>query len=287
MSKLQFKTFDLLISYILTLYNDFQLHISKGAFKLEGINSLNTNTLTNDYCIKQNKKGINIICNWCYSFTLLKGFRSNMVKLLEKNSLLLSLFIIPDNFVLTVYTTIFRFHSHGELHNETHLINLINICNRNKHCTFTLWTKRNDLIKKYFDKNNYLTSPSNLILIYSNPKINHVLKTVPKYFDKTFNNVNDVIDLKAFENTKHFQEYKTKRFKSKKYKELFKQGDFNKIDKFINNINKVYAKRHNHIIKAKSFLNDNEKINCYSKCIDCLKCYKVLDQTKHIIEHVK
>jgi len=287
MAKLKFKTFELLIAYILTLYNDFQLHISKGAFKLEGINSLNTNTLTNDYCIKQNKKGINIICNWCYSFTLLKGFRSNMVKLLEKNSLLLSLFIIPDNFVLTVYVTIFRFHSHGELHNETHLINLINICNKNKHCTFTLWTKRNDLIKKYFDKNNYLTSPSNLILIYSNPKINHIMKKTPKYFDKTFNNINNVIDLESFINTKHYKEYKIKRFKSKKYLELFNKGDFKNLDKFISNIDKVYAKKHNHIIKASSFLNDNQKINCYSKCINCLKCYTQLDQTSTIIEHVK
>jgi|5B_taG_2_1085324.scaffolds.fasta_scaffold19717_4 hypothetical protein len=282
MTKLKFKTFELLIAYILTLYNDFQLHISKGAFKLEGINSLNTNTLTNDYCIKQNKKGINIICNWCYSFTLLQGFRSNMVKLLEKNSLLLSLFVIPDNFVLIVYVTIFRFHSHGELHNETHLINLINICNKNKHCTFTLWTKRNDLIKKYFDKN---IKPKNLILVYSNPKINHILNKIPKYFDKTFNNINNVINVN--DNDNRFIAYKNKRMQSKKYKELFKQNDFKLIDKYILNVKKTYAKKYNLIINAKSFLKDNENINCFSKCIDCLKCYKVQDKTKHIIEQVK
>ena len=28
-------------------------------------------------------------------------------------------------------------------------------------------------------------------MIYSNPKINHILKVVPKYFDKTFNNVQE------------------------------------------------------------------------------------------------
>ena len=28
-------------------------------------------------------------------------------------------------------------------------------------------------------------------MIYSNPKINHILEVVPKYFDKTFNNVQE------------------------------------------------------------------------------------------------
>ena len=31
--------------------------------------------------------------------------------------------------------------------------------------------------------------PKNLILIYSNPKIDHILKKIPKNFDKVFNNV--------------------------------------------------------------------------------------------------
>ena len=41
-------------------------------------------------------------------------------------------------------------------------------------------------IKKYFDNN---IKPSNLILIYSNSKLNKPMDKLPKYFDKTFNNV--------------------------------------------------------------------------------------------------
>ena len=49
--------------------------------------------------------------------------------------------------------SIARFHSHGELINETHLINLVNIALHNPHCNFALWTKRFDIISKYFKKN--------------------------------------------------------------------------------------------------------------------------------------
>ena len=32
-------------------------------------------------------------------------------------------------------------------------------------------------------------------MIYSNPKINHILESVPKYFDKTFNNVQEDLNI--------------------------------------------------------------------------------------------
>ena len=54
------------------------LKISKGSGKLEDIQSLNTNTLTNPFCIKQNKNK-NSICNKCYSINMLKTMRKNCV----------------------------------------------------------------------------------------------------------------------------------------------------------------------------------------------------------------
>ena len=197
-----------------------KLHISKGHFKLEKIDNISTNTKSNDYCITQHKNK-NSICFKCYSFKGL-NFRKAMKPLLENNSNLLSKNIIDINFLPTIYKIYFRFNSHGELINEIHLINLINIVNKNKHCNFALWSKRNDIIKKYFDKN---IKPKNLILIYSNPKLNKPLLKLPKYFDKTFNNI-----------TKD------------------KINDFN--------------------------------INCFEKCIDCLKCY-THNNIKTIIEKVK
>jgi len=233
-----------------------KLHISKGSFKLEKIDNISTNTLTNEYCIKQNKKD-NIICKVCYSFKGL-NFRKSMQPLLENNSKLLSTNIIDINFLPTIYNIYFRFNSHGELINEIHLINLINIVNKNKHCNFALWSKRFDLIKKYFDKNN---KPDNLILIYSNSKLDKPLNKPPKYFDKTFNNV---IKLS-------FNDY------FKKYTMFIDKKDINKEFKI--NIKKQYD-------IYKNDFNKNNNVNCYEKCIDCLKCYTKNNITT-IIEKTK
>ena len=70
--------------------------------------------------------------------------------------------------------------------NNHHLKNIVKICNKNKLTTFALWTKRKDIINGFF---KHHTKPTNLILVYSNPKVNAILSEVPKYFDKVFNNV--------------------------------------------------------------------------------------------------
>ena len=79
-----------------------------------------------------------------------------------------------------------RFHSHGELINSTHFYNFLLICECNPRCTFSLWTKRRNIVSSILDK---VGKPKNLILIYSNPKLNKPLKNVPRHFDKTFNNI--------------------------------------------------------------------------------------------------
>ena len=56
----------------------------------------------------------------------------------------------------------------------------------NPHCSFALWTKRKSLINQFYDKRD---KPKNLILIYSNARIDTVMKSPPKHFDRTFNNV--------------------------------------------------------------------------------------------------
>jgi len=162
-----------------------EIKISKMSGKLEGFKSINTNTLNNDFCIKMhNSKNKNIICTHCYSYYMLKTFRKNCTKNFNHNSKLLSKNIIPINLLPTLNDLYFRFHSHGELINQNHLINFINICNKNPKTTFALYTKRIDLIQSYFKDNN---KPNNLIIVYSNPLINKVNKNIPKYFDKVFN----------------------------------------------------------------------------------------------------
>ena len=99
--------------------NTQTLHISKGAFKMESINNISTNTLTNEYCIKQKDKK-DIICNKCYSFTTL-NFRKSMVALLQKNSELLSNSIIEWDNLPRIFDLYFRFDSHGELINSNNI----------------------------------------------------------------------------------------------------------------------------------------------------------------------
>ena len=54
------------------------LCITKGIGKMQDIRSINTNTLTNEFCIKMhNTKNKLIICGHCYSYEQLeKGFFS-------------------------------------------------------------------------------------------------------------------------------------------------------------------------------------------------------------------
>ena len=174
------------------------IHISTMSGKLKGIKAINTNTLTNKFCIsKHNSKKENSICNLCYSFEMLETFRKNCTDKFQYNSDLLSSKIIPYENLPFINEQIFRFSAHGELINMLHLINLINLVNKNKGCTFTLWTKKDSLVNSYLKGNK---KPTNLILVYSNEIIDTIAK-LPKNFDKTFNNVSkDSKSINCFQN---------------------------------------------------------------------------------------
>lgn len=166
------------------------IHISKMTGKLDGFKAISSNTITNPYCIKQNASGDSSnICTKCYSNIMLKSYRKNMQASLERNSQALANSVLPLDQLPIVLDAFFRFNAHGELINEIHLQNLVNITIKNPSCNFALWTKQNGIIRKYFDNNS---KPSNLILIYSNPKISTILAKIPKHFDKTFNNVLEI-----------------------------------------------------------------------------------------------
>ena len=168
------------------------IHISKLEGKLEGFRAISSNTVTNSFCIKQNKVTLeNWICSICYSHSSLNGFRKNAQPALQRNSDILSKSIIPMEYLPLLMDAFIRFNAHGELDLDKtkatiNLENYVNIAIKNPHCTFSLWSKRFDIIKPFFDKHE---KPKNLILIYSTPLTNHILNKVPKYFDKTFNTV--------------------------------------------------------------------------------------------------
>jgi hypothetical protein len=167
--------------------NHSVLKISKMTGKLAGFHAISTNTLTNEFCKKMYSSGKkDLICTKCYSMEMLQGLRKNCAPAWQHNSDILSGGIIPAHMLPTILDAFFRFSAHGELINETHLENLNRIAEYNPHCTFALWTKRKDIVQKYYRHNR---KPENMILIYSNPTINRVMDNVPEFFDRTFNNV--------------------------------------------------------------------------------------------------
>lgn len=165
-------------------------HISVMSGKLEGLHAISTNTKTNPYCIKQNQSADEEnICTKCYSHTMLDSYRKNMQPALQRNSDALASHIHPSSELPRIMDLYFRFDAHGELINETHFINLINIARANPGTSFALWTKRTDIVNKTLGTGSGYIKPDNLILIYSNPKIGRILAKPPKHFDRTFNNV--------------------------------------------------------------------------------------------------
>ncbi len=163
------------------------LKISNMTGKLAGFKALNTNTLTNPYCQKMNAvDDDNIICKHCYSVEMLNGLRKNCAPSWQRNSDTLSGGLIPPHMLPTILDAFFRFSGHGELINLTMLENFHNITLHNPHCSFALWTKRKGWIRKFYSTH---AKPANLILIYSNPRIDAVMDNPPAFFDRTFNNV--------------------------------------------------------------------------------------------------
>ena len=169
------------------------MRISNGSGKLQDIRSLNTNTLTNEFCISMyNSSADDIICRKCYSMSMLNGLRKNCAPSWQENSDILSGGLIPPHMLPTILDAFFRFSSHGELINMTMLENFHNITLHNPHCSFALWTKRKNFIRKFYSQHE---KPANLILIYSNPRIDAVMDTPPEFFDRTFNNVSKGSDV--------------------------------------------------------------------------------------------
>lgn len=159
----------------------FGVHVSTMTGKLAGIQAINTNTLTNNFCSAM--RNTDAICGACYSAAMLSGSRKNCVPAFEHNSQLLSSRELQSRELPVINAAIFRFHGHGELINTLHLRNLYAIARHNPQTMFALWTKRQALIR------TGPARPANMILIYSNPSLDRVMKAPPKGFDKVFNNV--------------------------------------------------------------------------------------------------
>ncbi len=155
------------------------VHITTGSGKLQGFPSVNVSSLDNEFCKIVSQKN-DTICKSCYSNRLSK-LRKNLEIRLLGNSALLSGRVLEDSELPVFNNRYVRFNSYGELINETHMQNLINIAKKNPYTTFGLWSKRANIVMK-FDK------VPNIKYIFSVSKIDAEFTNqgILKYFDKVF-----------------------------------------------------------------------------------------------------
>lgn len=148
--------------------------------KLAGFQSLNTSVALNTFCSKM--RDTESVCKACYAANMEKAYKGLRVNI-QSNGELLSKSILETHQLPRINANAFRFHSTGELINETHMINFINIALDNPRTRFVLWTKRRDVINKTLAKRSL---PDNFKLIYSNSKVDDEDIKLPKHFIKVF-----------------------------------------------------------------------------------------------------
>ena len=162
-----------------------KIKISVMTGKMKDIPAINTNPLSNPFCQKMhNTKAKNIVCKECYSYSMLNTYRKNCVPAFEHNTNILKNKISKKQIPLFKKNDIVRIHAHGELINEQHLLNFMDIAKENETITFSLYTKRSDIVNKVLEKSE---KPNNMILVYSNPVVDKPIHNIPAGFDKVFN----------------------------------------------------------------------------------------------------
>jgi hypothetical protein len=152
--------------------------------KLAGIRSINTSPVDNPFCIKMSKNP-NTICSKCYSIRMIEsGYRKNCLPAWRRMGEILSSDLLDVSEIRPCKTDLIRFSSHGELINLTHLENLIQIAKVNSQSVCCLFTKRKDILSQLKQD-----IPANMLIVYSNPIIDHPLYTadIPEKADKVFN----------------------------------------------------------------------------------------------------
>lgn len=148
--------------------------------KMAGMKSINTSTIDNLFCQRMSTN-TNLVCSKCYARSTEKMYRDkkDCVQSWKKNGDILS---TEKNIQYKTKYKVMRLHAFGELINKQHLLNFFSIASQNPFTTFSLWTKKKDIVKQV-----YKDKPDNMILIYSTPKIDEKNVTIPIGFNKCFN----------------------------------------------------------------------------------------------------
>lgn len=156
------------------------LHITeKMSGKMEGMMSLSTSCKTNPFCAKHAAvKGS--ICEKCYAQRQMKRY-TRMSPCLEKNAEVLTSSVIPIEYLPTINAAFFRLEAFGDLINTTQVVNYFNLCKKNPHTKFALWTKNPQMIAPVASE-----KPDNLQIVLSSIMINQTVNNKYPFIDKIF-----------------------------------------------------------------------------------------------------
>ena len=141
--------------------------------KLKWINSIGACCAKTKFCLARMKDKDGVCCH-CYANTYMKMRKSLKEHLIENGEILKSK-ILQGNEIPVTNDLIYRFEAFGDLENETQLINYVNICNKNQHTKFGLWTKNYAICDRVFNKKG-IAKPDNLSLVVSSLKMNEAIK---------------------------------------------------------------------------------------------------------------
>lgn len=136
--------------------------------KMAGIQSISTSCLLNPGC-QERAKNPDSVCSKCYAQRL-AGFRPTLSRKLERNHKFYTSAELQPEDIPFINQSIFRFESFGELSNVLQFQNYCTIAEKNKHCHFSIWSKRPDIIRDYISEGH--TLPENLYIILSSPVLN-------------------------------------------------------------------------------------------------------------------
>ena len=141
--------------------------------KMKGIRSIGTSCADNPHCLKRRQDGYSV-CSKCYAATYMK-MRKALREHLADNAKILANTLLEGREIPVTNDLIYRFESFGDLHNETHLKNYVEIATRNPYTTFGLWTKNIWILDTVFNKEK-IEKPQNLSIVVSSPLLNKQMK---------------------------------------------------------------------------------------------------------------
>lgn len=160
-----------------------EVHITRRMTgKMEGFTSINTSPKDNEFCNAMFKGQRNSVCEECYSHKTMARYKNADAAFSRNGALLNDKMLDAWQVPKFKPQSVVRFDAHGELKGGVHCANLFLICRSNPDVTFTLWTKRVDIVQKVIRD---FGKPHNLILIRSSIDLNKA-DSLPQNFDKVF-----------------------------------------------------------------------------------------------------